>query len=65
MMDYCAACLRDDPSRIVRVTALQAAGDIAARHPALREAFDAMLELARNSLLPSLRARAKKLSAAL
>ncbi|MGH6823718.1 MAG: hypothetical protein ACREC4_09575 [Methylocella sp.] len=63
LMAYFAVCFRDDPSRIVRVTALQAAGDLAARHSELGDEFGKILRLARNSPRPSLRARAKKLSA--
>ncbi len=53
LMAYFAACFHDDPSRIVRVTALQAAGDLAARHSELGNEFDKILQLARNSPLPS------------
>jgi hypothetical protein len=53
--------LRDDPGRIVKVMALQAAADIAARHRQARPAFDAMLDFARRSSSPAVAARARKL----
>jgi hypothetical protein len=59
---YLQNCLREDPSRIVKVTALQAAADLSARHPQMKTEFYKMLELARESSASSLRARVKKLS---
>jgi len=59
---YLQNCLREDPSRIVMVAALQAAADLSSRHPQMKTEFYKMLELARDSSAPSLRARARKLS---
>ena len=53
--------LRHDASRIVRVMALQAAYDLAARHPALKTSFEDMLKFAHACSLASVRARARKL----
>jgi hypothetical protein len=55
------AALREDRSRIVKVMALQAAADVAARHPETMGAFRTMLDYAARSSLPSLAARARKL----
>lgn len=49
-------------SRIVQVMALQAASDLAARHPQLQKQFQQMLAAAQTSPAASLRARARKLS---
>ncbi len=51
-----------DPSRIVRVMALQTACDLARRHQVLAGAAAEMVGEALDSPLPSLRARAKKLA---
>ncbi len=50
-----------DRSRIVRVMALQALHDVAARHPALAARLDDALAYAEHSAIPSLRARAGNL----
>lgn len=55
--------LQRDPSRIVRVAALQAAFDLSSRHPTLNRRLDAMLRLAEASGVASLASRARKLSA--
>lgn len=54
----------NDPSRIVKVMALQAASEIRSRHPELAAEFQQMLEFAHSSPWPSLKARAVKLGAA-
>jgi hypothetical protein len=51
-----------DPSRIVRVTALEAAVEVATRHPELKGEARRMLDLAQTSPAPSVRARARKLA---
>lgn len=56
--------VREDRSRIVRATALQAASEVARHRPELHGAFQAMLDFALASPLPSLAARARKLAAA-
>jgi hypothetical protein len=57
--------LRHDRSRIVKVMALQAAADLASRHLALRDDASAMLDRAIRSPWPSVKARARKLTATL
>ena len=57
----CNQIIRHDRSRIVRVMALQALFDVAARHPAVAPLFAGALAYAAASALPSLRARAAKL----
>jgi hypothetical protein len=59
---YLERCLRDDPSRIVKVAALQAAADLRSRHPELDDPFRDMLDWACSSPYPSVRARARKLA---
>jgi hypothetical protein len=59
---YLDDLLQGDPSRIVRVMALQAAADLSSRYAGLRNAFNAMLERAASSPVPSLRARARKIA---
>ena len=54
--------IRTNASRIVAVMALQAASDLAARHPQLQKQFQQMLAAAQTSPAASLRARARKLS---
>ncbi len=56
--------LRADPSRIVKVSALQGAADICARHRQLHPVFRRMLSRALTSPWPSVRARARRLLAA-
>ena len=60
---YLDACLRNDPSRIVKVMALQAAFELSLNHPVLANDFQQMREFASSSPWPSVRARVKKLSA--
>ncbi len=59
---YLDKLLHTDPSRIVKVTALQAAFDLSRCHSAVCDAFHRMLDYARASSWPSLRVRARKLS---
>jgi hypothetical protein len=54
-------CLREDPSRIVKVFSLQAASELASRHRGLTADFERMLRLALASPWPSVRARANRL----
>lgn len=54
--------LRNDDSRIVRANALEAACEVAKRHPALAEPVQRMMAFARGSSWPSLKARARKLA---
>jgi len=61
-VSYLDDLLRHDPSRIVRVTALQAAADICSTHPALKDVFRDMLDRARASKSPSVKARARKIA---
>ncbi len=56
--------LEKDASRIVRVTALQAAYDLSCRHPGLESRVDDMLGLAAASGVASLTSRVRKLSTA-
>jgi hypothetical protein len=59
---YLDGRLRHDPSRIVKVMALQAAFELGVKHPALASNFQRMLTFAQSSPWPSVRARANKLS---
>ncbi len=61
LMAWLDRSLRDDPSRIVKVMALQAAAEVRSRHPATAAVFRRMLDAARASLWPSVRARARRL----
>jgi hypothetical protein len=56
--------LRNDNSRIVRVMALQAACEIAARYQSCAQEFARMLQFAARSPFPSLRARARRIAEA-
>jgi hypothetical protein len=60
---YLEERLHHDPSRIVRVSALQAGFDLASRHRSLAAAFRRMLGYASGCDVPALRARARKLAA--
>jgi len=60
---YLDHCLRHNSSRIVKVTALQAAYDLSANFPQLNAEYKKMLSFARSSTWPSLIARAAKLIA--
>ncbi len=62
---FCGALrhwLRNDPSRIVKVAALQAAYDVQVRYPAAAPLFREMLSFALSSAWPSVVARARKLN---
>jgi len=61
---YLEDCLRNDPSRIVKVTALQAAKDLVATHKPLEDRFRKMLAFAQASPWPSVAARARRIGAA-
>jgi hypothetical protein len=54
-------CMRNDPSRIVKVAALQAAKDLQAIHPPIADKFSKMLAFARASIWPSVAARARRI----
>ena len=62
-MTYLEDRLNHDPSRIVKVTALQVAFDLACAHHALTAEFARMLDFARSSTWPSVVARARVLGA--
>jgi hypothetical protein len=61
LCSYLERCVRHDPSRIVKVMALQAASDLAGRYKVADRCFFDMITYARASPWPSLRARAANL----
>lgn len=64
LMRHCHDALTMARSRILSVVALQTAYDVASEHPKLAGTLWGMLDFAAGSDMPSLRARAKKLRAA-
>jgi hypothetical protein len=62
LMRFLAQCVRCDESRIVKVMALQAAADIRDKHAELDAEICRLLDWARASPWPSVRARARKLT---
>ena len=58
---YLQDCLQNDPSRIVKVAALQAANDLQTKHPFVKAPFAEMLRFAQSSTWPAVAARARKL----
>jgi len=62
LMDHLNHCLQIGRSNIVRVTALQAAFEINQCHAFLRSILSEMLSYAKNSGIPSLNSRARKLT---
>jgi len=61
---YLHDCLRNDPSRIVKVMALQAAKDLQVLHPSIEAQLAEMIRFAQSSIWPSVAARARKLASA-
>jgi hypothetical protein len=55
--------LKNDPSKIVKVMALQAAKDVSEREKSVEDEFVLMLSFAKSSAWPSVAARARKIEA--